>query len=165
MNSHQPFLGILTDRWGKSGMILFLTPLLFVGAHMLLGAVLTLTPIVPLLMQGLGYAFYAAALWAPVAYVVPAGKVGTAYGIMTSALNCGTAVFPLISAAIFRASDSLYIPRTEYFFALLAVCAAIIGAALNLIDMRTGNELNRSHWFDTVEDEEEGADGDNATSK
>ena len=84
-------------------------------------------------MQGFAYAFYAAALWAPVAYVVPLGCTGTAYGIMTAALNCGTALFPLISAQIFSASGDLYLPYTEYFFTALAAIAAAIGVALIII--------------------------------
>ena len=148
-----PFLGIAIDRFGKSGVILLATPVIFAAAHVLLGTVQSLTPIIPLLMQGFAYAFYAAALWAPVAYVVPPGCTGTAYGIMTAALNCGTALFPLISAQIFSASGNLYLPYTEYFFTGLAAIAAAIGVALVVIDPLTGGELNRSHWFDGAEDE------------
>jgi len=154
-----PFLGFLIDFIGKSGLLLAITPVLFLVAHVLLGAVTTASAIVPLILQGIAYAFYAAALWAPVAYIVEEKYQGMAYGLMTALLNTGTAVFPMLTAYIYGESQNHYLPNVEYFFVGLSAVALVVGIFINILDAceakkknpKAGfldGELNRSHWND-----------------
>jgi MFS family permease len=158
--SLSPFLGIAIDYYGRCATILVITPLVFLIAHLFL-ATSTVSAIYPLVGQGLAYSFYAAALWPMVVYVVEEQYVGVAYGVMTSILNFGTAVFPLITSAIYIKSDDKYVPNTEWFFVGLAGMAFICGSLMWLMDRASGRELDRSHW----NDQDDAAEKDTSTEK
>jgi hypothetical protein len=81
---------------------------------------------------------------------------------MTALLNLGTAVFPLMEAAIYNAANNLYVPYVEIFFAALAGIAFCLGLWLNFEDRLTGNELNRSHWFDNQKATDENTTAENS---
>ncbi len=68
---------------------------------------------------------------------------GTAFGAITAIQNIGLALFPLLIAAIYTASDDMYIPNVEYFFVGCAVTGTIFGAMLNIYDKRFGGILNK----------------------
>ena len=71
-----PFLGILLDRIGGTALIMTITPAGFAVAHIILGLFRDVPALVPLLIQGTAYSFYSAALWAPVAHVMPEDMQG-----------------------------------------------------------------------------------------
>ena len=54
--------------------------------------------LIPLILLGLGYSVYAAALWGCIPYTVPARLIGTAYGLTTAVQNIGLTISPLISS-------------------------------------------------------------------
>lgn len=54
---------------------------------------------IPLILLGVGYSVYAAALWGCIPYTVPPRLIGTAYGLCTAVQNIGLTISPLISAA------------------------------------------------------------------
>ena len=54
---------------------------MLVIAHVLLGFVATLPPELPLVLQGVAFAFFATALWPSVPYTVPAESEGLAFGV------------------------------------------------------------------------------------
>lgn len=54
--------------------------------------------VLPLVLLGIGYSVYAAALWGCIPYTVPAKLVGTAYGLCTAVQNIGLTISPLIAA-------------------------------------------------------------------
>lgn len=60
--------------------------------------------ILPLVIVGLGYSLYAAALWGSVPYVVESKTVGTAFGFCTAIQNAGMAIAPTIGGAIHDAT-------------------------------------------------------------
>ena len=132
-----PFLGIMIDRIGSCGFILAGTPAMFVATHVLLALFPAMSPIGPLVMQGVAYGLFSAALWAPIAYIVPEQHVGMAYGVMTAVLNTGSAIFPLVVTAILQITGK-YMPNVEYFFASLSVMLLLVGVAINLQDIRNG---------------------------
>mmetsp|Transcript_2116 Transcript_2116/g.5231 ORF Transcript_2116/g.5231 Transcript_2116/m.5231 type:complete len:112 (+) Transcript_2116:1009-1344(+) len=51
---------------------------------------------ISLAFLGLGYAVYAAVMWAAIPYTVEAKTIGTAFGVATAVQNFGLAVGPLI---------------------------------------------------------------------
>ena len=54
--------------------------------------------LIPLVLLGIGYSVYAAALWGCIPYTVPARLVGTAYGLCTSVQNIGLTISPQIGS-------------------------------------------------------------------
>jgi MFS family permease len=136
-----PLLGRMIDRVGYRAMIASLASLLLVAVHSTL-ALSKLTPILPLLGQGLSYALYSSVLWPSVTLTVDKELTGTAFGTITSIQNIGLAGFPMVVATIYSHSDERYIPHVELFFAGCAILGSILGVVLNVLDRRTGNRLN-----------------------
>eukprot|EP00644_Phytophthora_capsici_P010624 jgi/Phyca11/528532/estExt2_fgenesh1_pm.C_PHYCAscaffold_300148 len=99
---------------------------------------------VPLVLQGLAYSVFAAALWPSVPYVVEAKHVGTAYGAITAIQNIGLALFPLAVAAEFN-HDDRYIPGVELLFVSFGVLGSLVGIALNVVDYQNGSILNHTN--------------------
>lgn len=58
------------------------------------------TEILPMVMIGIGYSIFAAALWAAIPYVVEARTVGTAFGITTAIQNIGMSFAPTLASKI-----------------------------------------------------------------
>jgi len=54
----------------------------------------------PLVLVGLGYCIYGAAIWASIPYVVKPHTLGTAFGVTTAVQNGGMAIFPTIGGYI-----------------------------------------------------------------
>jgi MFS family permease len=128
-----PVLGFFVDRFGYRAVIATLSPLALVVVHIFLGFT-NVSPIGPLVGQGLAYSCFAAVLWPSVGLVVEQRLVGFGYGIVVSIQNMGLASFPLIIAAIYAGADNQYIPEVEVFFIACAWCGVIIGLYLNYYD-------------------------------
>jgi MFS family permease len=84
-----PFLGLLIDRKGlRSVMILTSSVMCFVACIWNAAMPVFDEPswwcLPSLLILGLGYSIYGAALWSCVPYTVPAKTIGSAYGLTTS---------------------------------------------------------------------------------
>lgn len=108
----------------------------------------------PLVLIGIGYSIYAAALWGSIPYVVESRTVGTAFGFCTAIQNAGMAVAPTIVGAIIDATknDSSH----GYFWAsAFWAIISIIGIALNVWlyyeDINNnGGILNKVHKGDAI---------------
>ena len=137
-----PILGKLVDTIGRRAIIATMAPLVLVFVHGSL-ALSDMSPIVPLVGQGLAYAGFAAVLWPSVPLVVEKRLTGLAYGVCTSIQNIGLATFPLIVAAIYQV-DEEYIPNVEFFFMSLACLGTLVGFYLNYYDAKHDNIFNRT---------------------
>ncbi|CAH0519963.1 unnamed protein product [Peronospora belbahrii] len=102
---------------------------------------------VPLVLQGVAYSVFAAALWPSIPYVVEAKHVGTAYGAVTAIQNIGLALFPLAVAAEFNAMIDTF-PSVELLFVSFGVLGSLVGIALNVVDYQNGSILNRTKAID-----------------
>ncbi len=137
-----PILGGFVDKFGMRAVIATISPLMLVIVHLFLGFT-SVSPVGPLVGQGLAYSGFAAVLWPSIAMVVDARLVGLAYGIVVSIQNMGLAAFPLIIASIYSADDDKYIPDVEVFFVACAWLGVIIGLYLNFYDYNyIGSVLN-----------------------
>lgn len=132
-----PFLGGLVDKFGHRAVLCTLAPCMLVIVHILL-AFTTVSPVGPLVGQGLAYVIFANAFWPSIPLVIVPEYVGLAYGFMYSTENVGLAVFPLCIAALFEYSGD-YIPNVEIFFICLASCGVLIGLGMNYVDIQMGN--------------------------
>jgi MFS family permease len=153
-----PFLGAFVDKYGCRAIIATIAPATLVAVHASLGYT-TVSPIAPLVGQGLSYSAFAAVIWPSVPLVVSAELVGLAYGVITSIQNGGLASFPLIIATIYSLGGDKYIPNVELFFVITAVLGVLVGIYLNFIDcMYLDNMLNKARA--TEEEETNGGDED-----
>lgn len=134
-----PVLGGLVDKIGGRAVVCFFSAATLAVVHSLMGFVTTLTPIVPMVGQGMAYSMFAAALWPSVPYLVPFDSIGMAYGVVTAVQNAGLAGIPLIVAGVYTASDDRYIPNVEILFVALAVLGSASALALNF----TAPQLNK----------------------
>ena len=137
-----PFFGHIVDKIGHRAMIAMLASIMLVIVHLTL-ALSSSSPVLPLIGQGLAYTFYAAVIWPSVPLTVKSSLTGTAFGAITAVQNIGLALFPLIIASIYTASDDRYIPNVEFFFVGCAVTGAVFGVMLNAFDRRNGGILNK----------------------
>mmetsp|Transcript_30664 Transcript_30664/g.66266 ORF Transcript_30664/g.66266 Transcript_30664/m.66266 type:complete len:585 (+) Transcript_30664:268-2022(+) len=136
-----PLLGHLVDRIGRRAQIIVLSSSLLVIVHLTM-ALSTLSPIAPLIGQGIAYSLFSAVIWPSVSLTVPKQNTGTAFGVVTSMQNMGMSLFPLAIAAIFNSSGGRYIPYVEVFFAACAASGVVVGLVMNCLDSRYGNKLN-----------------------
>ncbi len=94
-----PFMGLLVDRYGKSGTFMIAGSLLIVMIYITY-AFTMIAPQIPLLMLGLAFSLVPAAMWPAVAKIIDEKKIGTAYGTMFSIQNLGLWGIPLLMGKI-----------------------------------------------------------------
>jgi len=138
-----PPLGYMIDLYGMRAVISAIAPMVLIIVHLFLGLT-TVSPIGPLIGQGLAYTGFISVLWPSVPLVVEKRSVGLAFGIVTSMENLGDTVLPLVVAAIYSYSDNKYIPNVEFLFASLGVLGFLVGLYMNYYDFGHHSVLNRA---------------------
>ena len=83
----------------------------------------------PLVLTGIGYSIYAAAIWGSVPYTVPPQTVGSAFGICTAVQNIGLVIAPTVVGII---KDNTTRGYHYYWVCFLFVCINVVGFVLNL---------------------------------
>lgn len=108
--------------------------------------------IVPMAVIGVAFSLYTIVIWTPIPDVVEQGKVGTAYGVLMSALSLGLAIGP-INVGQLRDYTGDYFLVSIYFtaFGLLGVVSGIL---INIEDAKTGGVLNTVPKKDDEENKE-----------
>jgi MFS family permease len=135
-----PIMGFILDRVGGNVVLILASGFGIVTVHVTIAAASVSELLIPaLVLQGLTYSVYAAALWPCIALSVPAKSVGSAYGTAFAVQNGGLAVIPLIVAALRNATGS-YV-SVEFFFASLGVVATIVGFYLIHVDSVDNDKL------------------------
>ena len=135
-----PVLVGFVDRYGQRAVIATLAPLSLVVVHLLM-AITDVSPIGPMVGQGIAYSAFAAVIWPSVPLVVEKRLTGLGYGVITAVQNAGLAGFPLVVATIYSIDDE-YIPKVEFFFVSLAVLGVVVGLYLNYYDWNHGGVFN-----------------------
>lgn len=90
-----PVMGAIIDRVGYRAGLNLVASGLIISVHALL-AFTMVYPVAPLLLLGVGYSIYAAALWPSIALVIEPQYHGTAYGVATAIQNLGLAAAPMV---------------------------------------------------------------------
>ncbi|EQC31215.1 hypothetical protein SDRG_11138 [Saprolegnia diclina VS20] len=137
-----PVMGYAVDRVGFRAGLALLSSVLLTVVHLLLGTT-HVTYWVPLVLQGVAYCVFAAALWPSIPYVVDARLVGSAYGAITSIQNLGLALFPMLVAMVYSVENK-YLPSVEMLFVAFGALGSVAGILLNIVDYKNGSVLNRS---------------------
>lgn len=112
-------------------------------AHLIIGLT-SVTPYVPLVIIGVSYSVYAAAIWPSVSFVVLEHQLGTAYGLITSVQNMGLASAPLFVGLI--KDKTGHYKWVEVFFACIGSVGVLLGTWLHRVDAKNGGILNKSHF-------------------
>ncbi|KAJ3359243.1 hypothetical protein GGF32_009536 [Allomyces javanicus] len=145
-----PAMGLIVDRFGRPGRFLPISAAGLVIAHGLLFYT-SLPPHLPLILLGSASALYAAALWPCVPLLADAHQLGTAYGLVTVALNVVLATCPLLVAHIRAESDSF--TPVGHLFVGVGTAAVAATTALVAWDAKDGARLAQGGTHD--EDREE----------
>ena len=148
-------LGLMIDKLGKRALFVSQS-----SVFVLLACVATIlippassasSPqywcILPLILLGIGYSIFAAALWGCIPYTVPSRLVGTAFGLCTAVQNIGLTVSPMVSAALLEADRQGGYVSLMLYFSLLTVVGLGFNLWLYYDDLR-----NRKGILDAVDD-------------
>ena len=137
-------------------------PVILIAAHLALGYALSLSPVLPLVGQGIAYSVFAAALWPSIPFTVPREAEGLAYGFVTAVQNGGLALFPIVVSMVYGGAGDRYIPAVELVFVGFAVVGLVTGLCLNAFDVTHGHVLNSVHLDEPKQPDAEEAAGDAA---
>ncbi|XP_065202865.1 major facilitator superfamily domain-containing protein 1-like [Planococcus citri] len=116
-----PFLGLIVDKFGKNVSFVFVSLLITIASHMMLGFTF-INPYISMCIMGVSYSMVASALWPLIALVTPEHLLGTAYGIAQSFENLGLGVITVMAGVI--ADNYGYFILEAYFIGCL--CLALI---------------------------------------
>lgn len=144
-----PFVGYALDRFGRRGVLskiylVLISSLVVALSH----ASYLIIPdcdkcfisIVPIAMIGIAFSVYVIVIWTPIPDVVEARTVGTAYGVLMSALNLGLAIGPLNAGELIDATGNYFM--VSVYFTAFGVLGVITGVFINIEDRKTGGILN-----------------------
>lgn len=138
-------LGYLSDTYGHRATMATVSPILIIAAHFQLAFANSQGPIFPLILQGVAFAVYCAIIWPCITLIVKIENQGLAYGVITSLMNFGLSVVPIVVSWIYRI-DGHYIPNVEIFFAASGIVGLFAGVALNYYDATLNDgKLNRPY--------------------
>ncbi|KAF9120682.1 hypothetical protein BG015_006017, partial [Linnemannia schmuckeri] len=137
-----PLCGYLVDRFGHRARYIPLSAVLLIWAHAQLGYTL-ITPVIGMFILGLAYSLFASVLWPCIPFLVEDHQLGTAYGLVTIALNISLTIFPMIVASILDTTNGSYL-YVEGLFIILAVIGLLLSILLNVLDHQQGGYLQLS---------------------
>ena len=128
------------DKYGLRCEMILLAPTLVVIAQAMF-AFQDSSPILPLVLQGIGYSLVSSSLWPCIPLAVPATSVGRAFGLSMCIQNIGLTCFPLIVAAIHGMHDR-YLPEVSVFFMSCAAASVLLALVLLLWNKKCGGQLS-----------------------
>jgi MFS family permease len=145
-----PLFGFIVDKTGHRAMAMALATLLLFAAFPILGYTHANLWISTVLI-GASFSLVPAVLWPAVPYLVPANRLGTAYGLMTMLQAIGLMVFNLVAGGLNDAAHAGaenprgYLPML-WMFAGLSLFGFVFAAALRKRETGAeGHGLERVH--------------------
>ncbi|KAF9133851.1 hypothetical protein BGW39_008762 [Mortierella sp. 14UC] len=132
-----PLCGYLVDRFGHRARYIPLSAILLIWTHAQLGLTY-ITPVIGMFILGLAYSLFASVLWPCIPFLVKDHQLGTAYGLVTIALNISLTFFPMVVASILSKGSYLHV---EGLFITLAFIGLFLSILLNILDHRQGGYL------------------------
>ena len=144
-----PIFGKLVDVFGKRGIIMLISCILIIGAHILIAFLNDTTSpnyliLIPLVMLGFFFSTYSVVIWPSLPLVVEQKMVGKAFGMVTVFQNCMLAAAPAIVGLISdntKSNDFGYF-WTEIFLLGLVVLAFVNTIFISVFDSKSGSVLS-----------------------
>ncbi|KAG0214208.1 hypothetical protein BGX33_002342 [Mortierella sp. NVP41] len=137
-----PLCGYLVDRFGHRARYIPLSAVLLIWTHAQLGFTF-INPVFGMFILGLAYSLFASVLWPCIPFLVKDHQLGTAYGLVTIALNISLTFFPMLVASILDTTKGSYL-HVEGLFITLACIGLFLSVLLNILDHRQGGYLQTS---------------------
>ncbi len=145
-----PLFGLLTDRIAKRALFMMFGSVLLMPVYFMVGY--TTIPLgVPMAMMGVAFSLIPAIMWPSVAYLVPEGRLGTAYGLMTLVQNIGMTTLNFVvgwlntTSGASVANPAGYRPGMVWAFSGLGFLAFVFALLLRRVE--TGP---RAHGLETI---------------
>ena len=130
--------GIISDKIGKRVTFIILASTILLAAHTLFltmaSCVQCYEGLVPMIMIGVSYSIYGAALWPTIPIVVKEEYLGTAFGVAIAIQNAGLAFSPNIVGLIKTYTDGY--SMVSLFFIIIAIIGILSGVVLYYINIR-----------------------------
>ena len=140
-----PILGLAIDKVGKRALLICLSSSILILAYgtsmMMPECYQCYNEVYPLVLTGIGYSIYAAAIWGSIPYIVKPSAVGTAFGIATAIQNIGLVIAPTLVGMIkdnTKTIDHGYF-YVNAFFVLINVIGLMLNMSLYYIDLYQNN--------------------------
>jgi len=136
-----PLVGFLLDRYGYRALSLPVSSFLILAVHVTVMNTTGGTPIPYMLLLGVAYSIFGAALWPCVPGLVRHELRATAYGVMTVAMNIALVGAPMVVGWLVDRGGHW---QMELGFCIGSVAAAFAGATVFVMDYRSGKRLWRA---------------------
>ncbi|KAJ3037022.1 hypothetical protein HK097_003644 [Rhizophlyctis rosea] len=136
-----PILGLMIDRFGARSILLTLSSLLLLTAHLLFTFTNT-NPLISMMIMGLASSTFPTIIWSSVSLLVDRSQLATAYGMIYVCINIALSVVPLGVAEI--RSKSADFVGVGWLFIGLSVVAASVSVGLGVVDARNGFVMHKS---------------------
>ena len=144
-------IGIFTDKYGRKPSLMIFLTICFITCVMMLNFLPSNCShpilVIPLILHGTFLAGFFPVVWTCIPMIVDPSYLGTAYGVLTSFVNTGSAVSPLIFGAI---ADRT---KPTYFWPLIYITfqgiAALYGAVMVFIIDFSKGVLERPKTYKT----------------
>lgn len=117
-----PLMGFVVDKTGRNLFWVFLSLVLSLVCHFMVGFTM-IDPHITMVLMGIAYSMIASALWPLIALVIPEYQLGTAYGIAQSVENLGLALSNSAGGLVVHQGYSYL---EAYFMAYLVVASLTI---------------------------------------
>jgi len=170
-------LGILVDKIGKRGLLMFFSAFFVIFAHLTICVMedsvapfANNTIVYPLVAMGIFYAIYTTLIWPSISLVCDKKLRGTAYGFAGSMQAGGLAILSVANGWIHDHTMEVHKGYfwTEVFLLTLSVIALVINGIIFIKDKRRGTGLDlvggrdsmikeraKSSFFDNKVDEDD----------
>lgn len=140
-----PFIGAGIDKFGKRAFLVCMSSVILIIAYtasmMMPECHQCYNEVYPLVLTGIGYSIYAAAIWGSVPYVVAPAQVGSAFGMATAIQNIGLVFAPTAVGYIKDQTKSVDYGffYMNSFFILINIIGLIMNMGLYYIDIYRNN--------------------------
>jgi MFS family permease len=144
-----PTFGLMADRLGRRALFMGIGSLLLVAVFptlMFTNASLWVTTV----MIGMAFSLVPAVLWPAVPYLVPAGRLGTAFGLMTMLQNIGMMLANLVAGALNDASGASAVNPAGYRPMLWMFLVLSLVGFLFAIALRVRETSSRGHGLESI---------------
>jgi len=151
-----PFIGAYQDKKGLRGIFLSLGLFLLLSGYLSIVYVTNITPIIPIIVAGIGDAFTANCVLSLLSIIVPEEKYATGYGFMASIYFITQSLLFYVLGLINHDNSSRDTIKTnlELSITVLAfiLCFGFVTSIIfNLYDFKNNGKYNKPHDFKELE--------------